>query len=98
MDIGGACWALVLALGLFSATAHSQTAPRQVSSKLEKGYRLLRENKRTEALAAFSNVIQTDPSNHAALVELGYLQSGFKHWRSAVKYLKAASAQDPENQ
>ena len=92
-------WRAVLLVGLGAVAASAQTAPtsRQVTASLEQGYQLLKQNRRIEALAAFTKVIEKEPSNHAALIEVGYLHAGLKHWRSAVKYLAAASAQDSEN-
>jgi len=90
-------WIPALTLVLTVNAASAQLSSRQISSRLERGYQLLKENKKPEAMAAFNSVIKNDPSNHAALIELGYLHAGMKHWRSAAKYLQAASAQDPEN-
>lgn len=89
--------ALLAVICALTASAQQPTS-RQVSNMLEHGYQLLKQNRRTEALTAFNKVIAQEPENHAALIELGYLHAGFKHWRSAAKYLSAASEQDPQNQ
>lgn len=81
------------------AAAQAQTpTSRQVSNALERGYQLLKRNRKNEARAAFSKVLAQEPQNHAALIELGYIEAGQKHWKSAVKYLSIASEQDPANQ
>src|SRR5882724_6680301 len=82
-----------LALALTAAGG----ARERLQTLLVRGYRLERENKNVEALAAFHEVLKVDPGDHAAFVELGYLNCRLKLWRSAVKYLKAASEQDPDN-
>jgi tetratricopeptide (TPR) repeat protein len=64
---------------------------------LERGYRLKEQKRGPEAVAAFAAVLAKDPSNHAALTELGYLHAGLRHYNTALKYLRAASAQDPDN-
>src|SRR5581483_7426578 len=89
--------ALLVGLGAISASAQTTPTSRQITASLEQGYQLLKQNRKIEALAAFTKVIEKEPENHAALIELGYLHAGLKHWRSAVKYLAAASAQDSEN-
>ncbi|MBI3547510.1 MAG: tetratricopeptide repeat protein [Elusimicrobia bacterium] len=90
--------ALLLApWGAVAQGARPAGQPAQVKQQLERGYSLIRANKKSEAVQAFSTVLKSDPENHAALIELGYLQAGFKRWPSAVKYLKAASVQDPKN-
>ncbi len=93
------------ATGLIIVPAHSQGAATAMDApagapfkkQLERGYRLKRLNRTAEAIAAFSAVAAQDPSNHAALTELGYLNAGIKHYASAAKYLQAASEQEPEN-
>jgi tetratricopeptide (TPR) repeat protein len=86
-------------LGLVLLAAAGRAAPAaSVQSRLEKGYLLAEEKKNTEAISAFSSVLKTEPDNHAALVALGYLYSGVKQWKSAVKNFKAAASQDPADQ
>lgn len=89
----GGAWSQMEPIELSSATPQSP----QIKSQLERGYRLRNQKKNIEAIAAFQKVLQADPGNHAALVEIGYLQAGMKHWDNAVKYLGEASAQDPSN-
>jgi Flp pilus assembly protein TadD len=87
---------------LFSGPAYSQgnadagaaAASPKVKSQLERAYRLKTDKKSAEAVAAFETILKSDPENHAATAELGYLHAGLKHWNSAVKYLGAASKQD----
>src|SRR5579859_890606 len=94
-----ALWRAVAIAALCAATASAQNPPtsRQISNSLERGYQLLKQNRKNEAHAAFSKVLEQEPENHAALIELGYIEAGQKHWKSAAKYLAAASTQDPEN-
>lgn len=85
---------------LFSTFAYSQPAAGaapapQVKTRLERAYRLKEAKKTNEAIAAFESVLKMDPQNRGALGELGYLHSGLKHWKTAVKYLAGASEQDP---
>ena len=103
----------VSATCLFSSPARSQEAapegaaavaapqPRAaapaVKSRLERGYRLRAAHRDSEAVSVFNGVLAADPQNHAALVELGYIHAGLKHWASAVKFLGEASRQDPSN-
>jgi len=97
MVILGLC---VLSTGANGMNAGNSAGQRMVSplkAKLERGYDLLRANKNIEAMAVFSSVLKADPSNHAALIELGYLNARLKRYNSVLKFLRAASAQDPEN-
>jgi tetratricopeptide (TPR) repeat protein len=62
---------------------------------LARGYNLKSQKRSAEAISAFEEVLKEDSGNHPALTELGYLHTSFKHYDLAVKYLSAASAQDP---
>jgi tetratricopeptide (TPR) repeat protein len=78
------------------AQAQPATTPK-IQSQLDRAARLRAANRNTEAAAVYNAVLTADPQNHSALVELGYLQADMKHWASAVKFLGAASDQDPSN-
>lgn len=71
--------------------------PAPVKKELERGYGLIRANKRAEAIQAFSAVLRDDPTNKAATIELAYLNSGLKRWPSAIKFFRSATEQDPQN-
>lgn len=63
----------------------------------QRGYDLIQAGKNREALQVFQEVLKTDPRNHQARLEAGYLSAGLKHWEDAVRYLDEAAEEDPEN-
>jgi Flp pilus assembly protein TadD len=93
------------AASVLTVSASSQgvapVAPAPASAPFKKefvrAYRLKAQNRDAEAAVVFSAILAKDPSNHAALTELGYLNVGLKHYETAALYLRSASAQDPEN-
>jgi Tfp pilus assembly protein PilF len=98
--------AIFVIAGLLSGGAAAQQTQRssadaparsRVKAKLERAYSLMRANRNAEAIPVLNDVLKTDPNNHAALVELGYLHAGLKQGRLATRYFKAALAQDPGN-
>jgi tetratricopeptide (TPR) repeat protein len=78
------------------ASTQPKASPK-VQAQLKRAYALRAAKKNVEALAAFKAVLAGDPQNQAALVETGYVYAGMKQWKSAVKYLGQASAQDLSN-
>lgn len=91
---------------LFATEAYSQGTPAAaisapavspVTTGLARGYSLKNRKLNAEAITAFKGVLKADPNNHAALTELGYLHVTLQDYNSAVKFLSAASAQDPGN-
>lgn len=72
-------------------------ARSRVKARLEKAYSLMRADRSADAIPVLQDVLKTDPGNHAALLELGYLHAGLKQNVRAARYLKAALAQDPGN-
>lgn len=80
-----------------AAVAMGSQVKSPLNREIERAYRLKEQKRSTEALAAFNGVLKKDPTNHAALTEAGYIHAGLKHYDAAVKYLAAASAQDPSN-
>ena len=75
--------------------AVSQKSP--LKADFELAYRLKKQERGAEALAAFNAILRKDRGNHAALTEAGYLHASLQHYDLAVKYLAAAVAQEPGN-
>jgi tetratricopeptide (TPR) repeat protein len=90
LSAGGA-----LCQGPAASAAAMTPAQAQMRSRLAKAYQFKEKGKPAEAIAAFRNVLRTDPGNSEAIMELGYLHAGLKQWPAAAKYLKQASEQDP---
>jgi Tfp pilus assembly protein PilF len=80
-----------------AAAAAAAPATSPVAAELQRAYSLKDQKLNVQAIAAFEGVLKKDPSNHAALIELGYLNASRKFYKTAVKYLSAASVQDPGN-
>lgn len=94
--------AFLLAAGAAGAAAQGAQAPQapaqaQMRSRLAKAYELKEKNKPADAIAAFRQVLRTDPGNTEAIIELAYLHAGLRQWPAAAKYLRQASMQDPGN-
>jgi tetratricopeptide (TPR) repeat protein len=89
-------WAAAV-LAAATATAVAAPAFSPVKMELARGYSLKKQERSAEAITAFEGVLKEDPGNLAALSELGYLHTSFKHYDLAAKYLAAACAQDPSD-
>jgi tetratricopeptide (TPR) repeat protein len=90
-----------LSIGAYCQGSAAAVAPAPAASpvakELERGYSLKDAKRSAEAIAVFEDVLKKDPSNHSALSELGYLNANRKFYKTAAKYLAAASAQEPGN-
>jgi Flp pilus assembly protein TadD len=76
----------------------SQAAQRTASaSDLDRAYALLQAGKLEESVAAFEQILTSDPDNRTARLELGYLKARLRDWPDAVRYLKAVSQKEPQN-
>jgi len=79
------------------ALAQSRSVPAQVGSLLDEAYTLVRAGRTEEAVAAFLRVLEIDPENRTARLELGYLNAGLGRWAEAVKFLASVSRREPDN-
>lgn len=83
--------------GQAASAAAMTPAQARMRSRLAKAYQSKEQGRPAEAIAAFKNVLRTDPGNSEAIMELGYLHASLKQWPAAAKYLRQASEQDPGN-
>jgi len=89
---------LAIAAGLVCTVGVAQGLPAdQVRVELDQAYGLLRAEKLAEAATVFARVLELDPENRTARLELGYLSVRLGRWDDAVKHLGAISRRDPEN-
>jgi tetratricopeptide (TPR) repeat protein len=89
-----------LALFFFAATLFVAPAAAQlpdVRAELDAAYALLRAEKLEEAAAAFARMLERDPRNRTARLELGYLSGKLGRFEDAAKYLGSVSLQEPAN-
>ena len=82
-----------------AAVAPVKAVPQksQLKADFELAYRLKAQERSEEALAAFNAILRKNRGNHIALIEAGYLHASLRHYELAIKYLTAASAQNPRN-
>lgn len=90
--------AVVLAANLAPAHAAWQSStPAQLRPGLDQAYALLQSGKFEEAVAAFQGVLEHDPENRTARLELAYLNGRLGRWTEAVKQFVVVVQKEPEN-
>jgi len=86
---------LLLVAGGAWAQSVAQAAPEQ--SELDRAYALLSSGKLEEAAAAFERVLERDPENRTARLELAYVSGRLGRWDEAAKHFAGVVERDPEN-
>lgn len=62
-----------------------------IQARKEQGYELLRQNRRSEAIAVFEEVRQQDPHDYSTVMQLGYLYDEEGQKKNAERMFRAAA-------
>ncbi|MDD5655741.1 MAG: tetratricopeptide repeat protein [Elusimicrobia bacterium] len=74
-----------------------RASPEAVWFEMDRAYSLLRENKRAEAAAVLRRVLEDDPANRQARLELAYVCIQLRDWKEALRQLDRAIENDPDD-
>jgi len=85
------------ASGTAAVHAREQSNSQKISDISKTGYQLLKENKISDAIDCFTNILMMDENNNYALVGMGDASRKMGSVRDAVKYYQRCLAHHPKN-